>query len=768
MRKYRRLSFLALSLIVLITALCSYYITKLDFDYDFEKFFPQGDEATEYFLEHREAFETDNDFVLVGITNEKGVFQQDFLLKLQAVTDSLEKAKRLETVQSPTNLSYFIIDPFYGLPIKADYLNLDRPDLFPTDSARIFKTEELTGNFFSPDGKSVAIVMKTEEYLSKLGCDSLTQDIRAIVEPHGFDEVYYAGRSFGQSYYVEVMQAELAVFMLTSLVLVVLFLFISFRSLWGVLVPISAVMLTIIWILGAMGIMNKSIDVMLTILPTIMFVVAMSDVVHIFSKYIEELRWGKSKIEAIKTSFKEVGLATFLTSLTTAVGFTTLLSSGVLPIMDFGVYAAIGVFLAFILAFSLLPSLMVLSKVPKISKIKKVDNLFWNRRLHRSFRWVLKHPKTIALVSVLVVTVCLISIPHIKLDNMMLDGLREDDPLRREFAFFDENFAGARPFEMALVLKDSNHSVLDYEVVKQVDEIETFLKDNFDMRSLGSVLLAIKKTHQTQHESSFNYYKIPDDSSEYYQKTLPTMQRLFKDKLKLVITDDRKVMRISGSMGDIGSYIVRQQEARWDSFYHATEASQYFDYHLTGTARLIDLNNEYLAENMLYGLLIAFGVIALIVGLLFRSIPMVIISLIPNMLPLVVVGGLMAWTGIDLKVSTAIIFTIIFGIAVDDTIHFMSKLRLELSKGRSLVYAVKRTYLSTGKAILVTSIILCGGFLTLIFSSFLGTFYIGFLISSALCVAVLADLTLLPILVLTFFGKRYSMENVRKRREMKG
>jgi len=182
-------------------------------------------------------------------------------------------------------------------------------------------------------------------------------------------------------------------------------------------------------------------------------------------------------------------------------------------------------------------------------------------------------------------------------------------------------------------------------------------------------------------------------------------------------------------------------------------------YKITGTSQLIDLNNSYLSKSMIFGLLIAFGVIALIMGILFRSVRIIIIALIPNMLPLLMIGALMGFTGIPLKVSTSIIFTIAFGIAVDDTIHFMSKLKLELAKGKSMLYALKRTYLSTGKAIIVTSIILCGGFVTLIFSGFLGTFYIGVLISLTLLFAVVADLTILPVMLIFFYGNRRTKGN---------
>ncbi|MDC0600681.1 MMPL family transporter, partial [Flavobacteriales bacterium] len=173
-----------------------------------------------------------------------------------------------------------------------------------------------------------------------------------------------------------------------------------------------------------------------------------------------------------------------------------------------------------------------------------------------------------------------------------------------------------------------------------------------------------------------------------------------------------------------------------------------FTVKITGTASLIDLNNRFLASDMVLGLLIAFAAVALIVGLLFKSLKMTLISLVPNVLPLLFIAGFMGAMDIDLKVSTSIIFTIAFGIAVDDTLHFLAKYRILLQQGRSPIWALRRTFLSTGKAIVVTSIILCGGFSTLMLSSFEGTFHIGLLVSLTLCFAVLVDLAVLPLLLL--------------------
>jgi predicted RND superfamily exporter protein len=201
-------------------------------------------------------------------------------------------------------------------------------------------------------------------------------------------------------------------------------------------------------------------------------------------------------------------------------------------------------------------------------------------------------------------------------------------------------------------------------------------------------------------------------------------------------------------MHDIGSREVFKLNDSLNAFLATTAAVKPIKVTITGGATMLDKNNEYLVVNTLQGLGISILVVALIIALIHRSWRMVIIAVIPNLLPIVFIGGLMGWCGIELKSSTSIIFSIAFGIATDDTIHFLARLKLERMKGKSFPLAVKRTFLSTGKAVIVTSLILCAGFFTLIGSGFESTFYFGLLVSITLFVAVFTDLLLFPLLVI--------------------
>jgi len=736
-------------------SVAAYFLTlTLDFDYDFEKFFPQDDPETEFYQSFRQQFETDNDFLIVGLTREAGIFDSLFLARADSLTDVLAGVRHITEVFSPTRMKELVRDPLFGFITERPLLRTE-PASFPSDSAFIYNHPDLRGTFFSADGRSMLILLRHKQYLAKSPCDTLSLTVQNILRNAGFDRTHVVGRSIGQTYYVHLMQTELMFFVALSIVLIVVFLWMAFRTAWGVWVPLVVVLLSVLWLLGIMALTGKEIDLMLTVLPTILFVVGMSDIVHLLTRYFDELRLGREKLEAIRHAWREVGLATFLTSLTTAVGFLTLLSSPIMPIRDFGLYTAIGVFVAFVLAYTVMPAILLLTR-SAAPPVRIQNEPFWNKKLHRLFAWIMRRQRMILFIAIGLALLSGFGASRLRVNNFLLEDLRPDDPLRQEFAFFADNFSGGRPFELAVLPDSSVEDVYDLRVLGALDSLDRYLAHHYGVGSVMSSARIMRNANRLFRGGSMEAYALPDSQAEVDRLVRLMRKNGGEQILALHANETTRQMRISGKTGDLGSVEISRRNEALHVFMQKNLPDAPFGIHVTGTATLIDQNNGYLASNMLWGLVIAFGIIALIIGLLFRSVAIVIVSLIPNMLPLLMIAGLMGYAGIDLKVSTSIIFTIAFGIAVDDTIHFMSKLRLLLASGLSPLYALKRTFISTGKAIIVTSIILCGGFITLIGSEFNGTFYIGLLISLTLLFAVIADLVLLPVLLLwTFKRKAY-------------
>ncbi|MBL6448976.1 MMPL family transporter [Fulvivirga sp. 29W222] len=745
----KKASLLSITFVVITSLILGYFIKDLQFNYVFESFFPTDDPDLEYYRTFEELFENDNNYLLVGLVNEPTVFDSAFLHKVGQLTKYVEQTDHVTSVASISNIEKPIISPagYFEIPV----IHVEAPEKYKQDSIRLYKDGWLLESLLSRDAKATAIVIKHEPLSGKEAADSLVNSIRKAIDHLDFQKFHLAGKSYAQGIFIEKMQYELAIFLSASVALVIVFLVIAFRSFSGVIVPLIVVLLSTIWILGFMALTGKTLDILMVLLPTIMFIVGMSDVVHIMTKYIEQLRVGDSKRDAIVTTIKEVGLATLLTSLTTAVGFATLLTASIQPIQEFGIYTAAGVFFAFIVAFALLPACLYLLPRPKVS-YKVVHKSSWFLFLSRSFIKVARNGKSILTINLALIIISLVGISQIRINTYLIEDLPSDDPLKLDFMFFDTEFGGSRPFEITATVNKSGATVFDREVLIETDSLQNHLTSLFGSGGIISPVTVVKGLNQAINGGSSDAYRLPSNDKEWKRlyKYLPRLLKRYQ-KSGNITAMQNTVGRISTRVGDIGSAISLAKTKELQTYIRQHTDTALVTYKVTGTSNLIDKNNEYLAKNMFEGLGIAFFVVAVIAGLLFKSLRMVMITLVPNVIPLLIIAGIMGISGITLKLSTSIVFSIAFGIAVDDTIHFISKLKIELAKGKPLLYALKRTYLSTGKAIIVTSIILSGGFLILLLSSFGGTFYTGLLVSLTLIFALLIDLTLLPVMIMLFF-----------------
>jgi len=745
-KHFKVLSYLSLGLVLLITAFSIYELRKIKFNYDFENFFPVNDPDLDVYLDFRNTFEYDNEFVLIAVENKKGVFQKSFLEKIELLSDSLKLVPDIISVTSPTTLQNTSITAFG--PIRTPLIHVDDLERYKSDSALIFQSEELIGSFFSKDGKSISLFIKTTQGINKINSDKLVATINRLLINSNFDKFRTASKAQGQKTYLDRLTGEFFIFFICSFLLIVLFLYISFRSFWGVWVPLMVVILSIIWTLALMTALGKPLDIMTVLLPTMMFVVGMSDVVHIVTKYLEELREGNlNRFDALLKTIKDVGFATLITLLTTSLGFLSLLNSHILPIRDFGLYTSIGVFIGFILSFTIVP--VVLNVIPQPNlKLENKSSQFWNKRLLKLLSWVLKNGKLIGIGTIVLVTLSFVAIGKININNYMIEGLTTKDEMRQDFIFFEKHFAGARPFELIATPSDTSSTMLGIKEIKAMNKLETYLKDNYKVGFILSPISILKEINKANNNGNPTYYTLPADSESIADLTDQLAQFRKRKELKNLLTTDGKQARISGKMHDIGSKIIREQNKKLKIFIASEPEMGAINIQLTGAAVMLDKNNEYIVANTLQGLLLSILIVGLIIALIHKSWKMALIAIIPNLLPIIFIGGLMGLLGIELKSSTSIIFTIAFGIATDDTVHFLGRLKLELLKGKSLLYALKRTYLSTGKAVVVTSLILAAGFMTLMTSGFESTFLFGLLVSITILIAVLTDLLLFPLLVI--------------------
>lgn len=745
----KTLHIIVLSFVVGFSVLCGIKIKDLKFNYDFEAFFPNEDNELEVYETHRKRFEWDNEFVLLGIENKKGIFRKDFLTKIDSLTKELKAIRYTDRVISPTNIKNISLS---GLaPVQKRLLHIEDESLYTEDSAHIYSTPELIGSFFPNDAKSLSIFIKTDEGLSKIKSDSLARNIEKAFKKYNFDEVHFVGRIVAQDVYLKNLEKEFVYFLGISFVLIIFFLWLSFRSLYGIVVPITIVIISIFWTLGIMAMVGQPLDIMTVMLPTMIFIAGMSDVVHFFSKYFEELAKGTERSKIYPMILKEVGFPTFLTLITTVVGFLSLLFSSIIPIKDFGIYTSVGIIIAFILTYTLLPALLYFFTPKRLVAVHDHDNRTYNI-MRKILFWIFRSQKTIIVVSCVLIALSIVGVYNIKVNNLLLEDLSDGVKIKQDFNFFDKHYSGVRPLELTVAIKN-NKTVWDYEVMKQLNSVDEYLKKEYHAGFMYSPPMLARTINKALNDETSGPGTFPNE--EDYEAVKKQLMDNKKNKdIKRIITPDGHFARINGKINDVGSITVNKLNEGLKEFIAKNINQKDIEIKITGAAHLVDRNNEYMVSNMTQGFLFSIIVIALLTYFLHRSWRMVLVFILPNFIPLLIIAGIMGFAGIELKAATSLVFSIAFGVATDDTIHFISRLKIELGYGKSLVYAFKRTYFETGKPILLTTFILMGGFISLMVSDFQSTFYFGFLICITIIIAVIADIFLLPVLLFWILGKK--------------
>jgi predicted RND superfamily exporter protein len=747
---YKKLSIIILILATAITGFALYRITKIGFDYNFENFFPRNDKDTDFFNEHRKRFGTDNDFILIGIKNNEGIFQADFLKKVKLLTDTLATITHVKEVISPVSIKETVRDPLMGFASEIPYLRYDQPEKYAIDSSRIYATQELVGNMFAKDGKSVCIIVAHTEKIKDLECKKISEDMSSLQKIFQFDEFHLAGRSIGQAYYTSVMKVDLVLLLIAAFVVILIVMTLIYRSPTGVLLPVAVVALVVIWTMALMELTGKDMDVLANAVPTILVVTGLSVAVHVVTKYMDHLKEGMDKTKALKYTITHVGLANILTTVTTVVGFATLPTSGIKPIDDFGIYTAAGVIFSFIIGYTVLPALLYLLPPPR--RFGNLNPKFtWHNFLLTLFTWVINHKKLILFMFGGLIVVMLIGSSRIKENTYLLEDLSKKSQMKKDFVYFEHDFQGTRPFEMAVWVKDTSKTIFDRDVLEQIDKMERYLRNDYGLGFTLSPLGLVKGSNRSLSGGDPEAYVIPE-SNEKLNRIVREIRAIKNNPMvKSVVTPDLKMGRLRSIIPDIGSRKAHQLDKKFVEFMRSSPGMELIDYKITGTAELIDKNNRSLIFNMAKSMIIALVAVSIIFLILFRSWRMVLIGLIPNLIPLLILSGTMGYLGISMKMSTAILFTVAFGIAVDDTVHFLSKLRMEKRNEKSLLYAIKRTYLTTGKAMIIMTMLLCVGFCVLALSSFQALKVVGTMISFTLFFAMVNEMILMPVLIMMFY-----------------
>lgn len=711
-------------LIGLITVFMGYHARNAEMSYDFRGTVPANDPEQIFFTEFRKQFGEDGNIVAVGLKDSAIYKYQNFeklrefciqVKKMTGVNDviSLPQIKQIEKDTAKTQ--FILTDVFPGQITSQHQL-----DSLLTEAK---KQKFYIGQIVNEHNGAIAILISIQkEVLNSSKREGLTD---AIIEAgETFSEstgitLHYAGLPFVRSVITSQVGQELKVFLLVSVFITGIILLIFFRSFRAVLFPIIVIAIIVVWVLGTISLFGFKISLLSGMIPPIIVVIGIPNAIYLLNKYHTEFAAHGNKVLAISRVVRKVGLATFLTNLTTAIGFLVLLTADITILREFGIVAGINVMATFAVSLILIPGVFSWLPPPSAKHLKHLDVKAFDQVLTAVDLLVHRHRFAIYTVSIGAVIFAIIGMSRLHSVSFMVDDLPEESVVKQDLIFFEENFSGVMPLEIVLNT-GKRRGVIDVKNLKKIDELEQFLASQKDISNPVSLVSFVKAAKQAFYNNNPDRYSLPDNRERGFILRYMRGQSDNSGLFNSFVDSTMQTMRISMQVADVGSdkmdSLVNQViQPKIDSIFTGTDIKAT----ITGTTPLFIKGNKFLIANLRGSLLLAFGLIAITMGLLFANLRMIIISLIPNFIPMMLTAAFMGYVGIPLKPSTVLIFSITFGISVDYSIHFLAKYRQELHARSFFVpVAISNSILEVGKSMIYTSIVLFAGFIIFTFSSF--------------------------------------------------
>jgi len=572
----------------------------------------------------------------------------------------------------------------------------------------------------------------------------------AFAQKHNL-QMRYSGLPYIRVVMAQMIKKEMNMFILLSLLVTAIILFMFFRSFKVVFFCMLVVGLSVIWAVGSMVLFNYQITLLTAMLPPLLVVIGIPNSVFLINKYHGEYVGHRNKIKALQRVVSKIGNATFLTNLTTASGFATFIITSSKILKEFGVVAALNIMVVFFLSLVLIPIIFSFLGAPDNKATQHLENKFVNKFVSALEKIVLNHRKAVYFITGTLVVMGIVGISQIKSTGYMVDDLPHDNTIYQDLKFFEGNLDGIMPLEVVVETNKKN-GVLKLSTLKRIEKLNDSLKQYPSISASLSLVEGAKFAHQSYYNGKEKYYKMP--SSNVKNILLSYLSKAdVKGDVSIFdsfIDSTQTQTRMSFRMKDIGTTRMEEMEKTIHKHVDEIFPKEKYKVTVTGSCIVFFKGTQYLIKNLFLSLALAVMLIATFMAWMFSSKRMVLVALIPNLIPLVITAALMGYFGIPIKASTILVFSIAFGISVDDTIHYLAKYRQELKLTKwnirtSVILALRET----GQSMMYTSIILFFGFGIFSLSEFGGTVSLGVLVSVTLLSAMLSNLILLPSLLLT-------------------
>jgi len=611
-----------------------------------------------------------------------------------------------------------------------------------------------SGLIYSPDKKSV----RTAVYIKKGIVNTparkifiekvLIPKIAAFEKQTGM-KVHTSGMPYIRTLNSQNIIDEIGMFIGAAVLVTSIIFFFFFRSYRATFISMITVIIGVLWAFGILGLLKYEITVLTALIPPLIIVIGIPNCIFLINKYQQEIKQHGNQAKSLQRVIAKVGNATLMTNVTTASGFATFILTNSQLLKEFGIVASICIIAIFLLCLLIIPIVYSFMPVPKNKHLKHLNKRWINRFVDWMENKVRHNRIAIYIISIGLLCVSIIGIYNIKISGSLIEDMPKKTEFFKSIRFFEKEYKGIMPLEILIDTKRKK-GVMKLATLKRMNELQEYIEEFPEFSKSLSVVDLVKYSKQAYYNGNPEYYQLPNSQERSFILRYAKSSAQDTNLLKSYVDSTGQFARITTFMKDTGTERFDRIEEDLKAKALKIFPQDRYTVSFTGKALLFQKGTKYLVKNLIISLSLAILLIALFMAWMFRSFRMILVSLIPNLLPLIITAGLMGFLGVPIKPSTILVFSIAFGISVDDTIHFLAKYRQELIannwKIKKSVYAALR---ETGVSMFYTSIVLFFGFSVFTISSFGGTVALGALVSVTLVFAMLANLLLLPSLLLS-------------------
>jgi hypothetical protein len=750
--KYRWQSLLA---ILITTVFFGYYAGKVQLTYDFAKIIPADDPDYIDYIKFKNTFGEDGNVLVIGVQSDK-IFEYNFFNDWSNLTKQIEGIDGIEKVVSLSNIqTIYRNDSLQTLSLQpliaGKIINQSQLDSFKNQVADL---KFYNGFLYNPESNVtlLAITLKKEKLDSKERIplvNSIEQAADAFGKKYGC-EMHYSGLPYVRTVMSSKVADEIKIFIYLSILVTAIFIFVFFRFISAVILSLVVVIVGVICTVGTIALFGYKISLLTGIIPPLMVIVGVQNCIYLLNVYHQEFLKHNDKIKAIKELIAKNGLALFLTNITTAIGFCVFSFSGSAVLDQFSVVSGINIMLIYVISLVFIPIVYSYLPPPKVKHTKHLEAKRLNKVLEFCNYLVYNKRKAIYISTILLVLASVGGALMVDGTGYVVDDMPEENKVYKDLKFFEKNLKGILPYEIAIDTKRPN-GIKDYATLQKINKLEKELAKIPEFSKATSVVDFLKFANQGMNNGDVRYYQLPDVLAiSEIVNYLPKPQAGKPNLLKSMVDSTFQTARVSIQMADVGSTDIKRIHQMVQQKVDSIFDKEKYSVKLTGTSAIFLKGNDYLINNLLSSVFWALVLNSFMMIFLFASWRMMLISLLPNIIPLIVTLGIMGFFHIRLKPSTIIIFSIAYGIVVDFTIHYLAKYRHSLKKHNwDMKIAIPESLTEAGPSIIYTAVALFGGFIIFAASSFGGTIALGVLTSLSLVFGMLMNLLLLPSLLLS-------------------